>query len=67
MRIVTRLVMLLGLLAVATAQVQSRDAGQLRGPAPPLIRAHAHNDYHHSRLCWMRSTTGSVAWRRTGY
>lgn len=50
MRIVTRLVIVLGLLAVATAQVQSQDAGQLRGPAaPPLIRAHAHNDYSHPR------------------
>lgn len=50
MKIMVRLVMLLGLLAVATAQVQSQDAGQPRVPAAqPLIRAHAHNDYHHPR------------------
>jgi len=50
MRIVTRLVIVLGLLAVATAQVQSQDAGQPRASEMlPLIRAHAHNDYHHTR------------------
>ena len=46
METVTGLVIVLGLLAVATAHVQSQDAGQSPGPATrPLIRAHAHNDY----------------------
>ncbi len=48
--IATRLVIVLGLLAAVTTQVRAQDGGQPPGPAArPLIRAHAHNDYHHPR------------------
>lgn len=49
MRIATGLVIVLGLLAIVTAQVRAQDAGQPTTSARPLIRAHAHNDYHHPR------------------
>jgi hypothetical protein len=58
MRIATRTVIMLSLLAVFTAQVRGQDDTQQspkpadRPPEPaarPLIRAHAHNDYQHSR------------------
>ncbi len=50
MNIAIRLVVVLGLLAAATARVRAHDADDPPGPAArPLIRAHAHNDYHHPR------------------
>jgi len=50
MKNVIRLLLLLCLLAVVTAGVRAQDAGQRSASsAKPLIHAHAHNDYHHSR------------------
>lgn len=50
MKNVIRLLLLSWLLGGVTAGIQAQDAGQpSRSSAPPLIHAHAHNDYHHSR------------------
>lgn len=50
MNIAIRLVVVLGLLAAATARVRAQDADDPPRPAArPLTRAHAHNDYHHPR------------------
>jgi hypothetical protein len=50
MTMVSRLVVGLGLLAAATAQVRAQVVGQpAERAAQPLIRAHAHNDYYHPR------------------
>ena len=47
MRIRTRPVIVLGVLAVVTAGGRAQDTG--RPDKRPLVRAHAHNDYHHTR------------------